>query len=308
MLSKDSYKVPVFQTAGKETSDGAGVKLRRMFGSPSTVGLTDPFLLLDHFGSSNRADYISGFPWHPHRGIETVTYLADGKVAHEDSTGNRGVIYPGDIQWMTAGSGIFHQEMPQPLETTDGDALLHSSGIKDNVAGFQLWINLPASSKMKRPVYRGIKGSSVDEIPNDRGTLVKVIAGNFMDASGKLEFPSAVDPTYLDVRMEKNSSFDIPVKENYTSIIYSFSGNALIEGSDSELSAGKLMIFSLSGEKIGIRTGESESRFILLSGRPLRESVQWYGPIVMNTQEQIEEAFREIRNGKFIRDREPIFQ
>jgi redox-sensitive bicupin YhaK (pirin superfamily) len=304
---KNVYKIPVAETLGKTTSDGAGVKLRRMFGSPSTVELTDPFLLLDHFGSNNRADYISGFPWHPHRGIETVTYLADGKVVHEDSTGNRGVIYPGDIQWMTAGSGIFHQEMPQPLETSDTDALLHSSGIKDNVAGFQLWINLPASSKMKSPVYRGIKGSSVDEI-KDNGAYIKVIAGSFMDATGKLDYPSAVDPTYLDIRMESNSFLNIPVKQGYTSIVYSFSGNASIEGSSSTLTAGKLMIFSAEGEKIGIRTDDNEIRFIFLSGRPLREAVQWYGPIVMNTGEQIEEAFRELRNGTFIKEKNPIFQ
>ncbi len=300
--------MPLAETPGHETSDGAGVKLRRMFGGPSTTTLTDPFLLLDHFGSANRSDYIAGFPWHPHRGIETVTYLADGKVVHEDSTGNKGVIYPGDIQWMTAGSGIYHQEMPQPLEPTDKEALLRSSGVKDNVAGFQLWINLPASSKMKQPVYRGIKGSSVDEVSTGSGASVKVVAGNFMDASGKLDYPSAVDPMYLEVRMEKHSSIEIPIKSGYTSIIYAFSGSGTILGPGRSVEAGRLIIFSGEGDKVGVSTNDSGFRFLLLSGKPLKESIQWYGPIVMNTEEQIEQAFRELRNGTFIKDRNPVFQ
>ena len=300
--------MPLAETPGHETSDGAGVKLRRMFGGPSTTALTDPFLLLDYFGSANRSDYIAGFPWHPHRGIETVTYLADGKVVHEDSTGNKGVIYPGDIQWMTAGSGIYHQEMPQPLEPTDKEALLRSSGVKDNVAGFQLWINLPASSKMKQPVYRGIKGSSVDEVSTGSGASVKVVAGNFMDASGKLDYPSAVDPMYLEVRMEKHSTIEIPIKSGYTSIIYAFSGSGTILGSGRSVEAGRLIIFSGEGDKVGVSTNDSGFRFLLLSGKPLKESIQWYGPIVMNTEEQIEQAFRELRNGTFIKDRNPVFQ
>lgn len=289
-----------------ETSDGAGVKLHRVFGGMNTVKLTDPFLLLDHFGSNRIEDYISGFPWHPHRGIETVTYLLEGKVDHEDSVGNKGSIYPGDLQWMTAGSGIFHQEMPKPLDDRDPRELLKSTGLNTSVSGFQLWINIPANEKMTRPKYRGMKNQAVPVVRDDGGSTVKVVAGNFQGNEGALKHGTGIDPTYLDVRMPEESEFNHTFKEGQTAIIYNITGKLTIDGT-STFTGMRGIILSRSGSQVSFSTDDVPARFLILSGNPMNEPVFWYGPIVMNTREQIEEAILDLRKNTFVRDREPDF-
>lgn len=289
-----------------ETSDGAGVKLHRVFGGMNTVKITDPFLLLDHFGSNRIEDYISGFPWHPHRGIETVTYLLEGKVDHEDSVGNRGSIFPGDLQWMTAGSGIFHQEMPKPLDDRDPRELLKSNGLNTTVAGFQLWINIPANEKMTRPKYRGMKNNSVPVVSDDSGATLKVVAGSFLGNDGALKYSSGIDPTYLDVRMPEETEFVYNFKESQTPIIYNITGKITIDGT-STFSGMKGVVLSRSGTRVSFTTEDMPARFLILAGNPLNEPVYWYGPIVMNTREQIEEAILDLRNDTFVREKEPDF-
>lgn len=285
--------------AAREAVDGAGVRLKRVFGGMSSVPFTDPFLLLDNFGSSNPEDYIMGFPWHPHRGIETVTYMLEGTVEHEDSEGNKGIIRPGELQWMTAGSGIFHQELPKPLK------LRVPSPSGSRVFGFQLWINLPSTSKMNRPAYRSIKPDSVPTVELNEGGTVKVVAGKFAQQEGALKVSSGVDPTYLDVALAPGSSFSHRVKEGHTAIVYPFEGSGAVNGV--RMSPHRAYVFSEKGSEVVVRAGESGARFLLLAGRPLKESVAWYGPIVMNTWEQIEQAFLELRNGTFVKHREPEF-
>lgn len=289
-----------------ETSDGAGVKLHRVFGGMNTVKLTDPFLLLDHFGSNRIEDYIAGFPWHPHRGIETVTYLMEGKVNHEDSVGNKGTIYPGDIQWMTAGSGIFHQEMPMPLEDHDPKELLKSTGLSTSVSGFQLWINIPSAEKMTRPKYRGMKSQAVPLVEDDGGTRVKVVAGTFLGDQGALRYSTNIDPTYLDVTMPEETEFNYDFREGQTAIIYSITGSVTINDSW-EFSGMRGIILSRNGSRVSITSNDSHSHFLLLAGNPLNEPVYWYGPIVMNTREQIEEALMDLRKGTFVKNKEPDF-
>ncbi len=287
-----------------ETYDGAGVKLKRVFGGMRSASFTDPFLLLDNFGSSNPEDYMIGFPWHPHRGIETVTYMLDGIVEHEDSEGNRGIIRPGELQWMTAGSGIFHQEMPKPFE--DKNALFREA----NVSGFQLWINLPASLKMTRPVYRRIKPDSIPSVDLDEGGKVKVIAGKYKQYEGALneaglKATSYIEPIYMDVNLEPEASFSYKVKSGFRAIIYPFKGYGLVNGI--RMDSYRAYVLSEEGETIEVKAGEIGVRFLLLAGKPIKERVAWYGPIVMNTQEQLEQAFLELANGTFIKHKEPEF-
>ena len=307
-MSENKTKVPVTTFKGKETMDGAGVRLRRIFGGSNSYQLTDPFLLMDHFGSNKIEEYISGFPWHPHRGIETVTYLLEGKVDHEDSEGNRGTIYPDDLQWMRAASGIFHEEMPKPLDQRNPEELLRTVGLPTSVVGMQLWVNIPANEKMGKPGYNGIKGSSMPKVESGTGATVKVIAGNYLKTSGSFPGGGRLDPTYLDVKMDPESSFTFETKEGYVSIVYMLSGSLHYnEGSvASELGQGDATVFSREGDRISLLNGESESRMIVLAGRPLNEQVSWYGPIVMNTQDQIQEAMRDLRSGHFVRDKEPL--
>jgi redox-sensitive bicupin YhaK (pirin superfamily) len=275
---------------GKYTIDGAGVRLYRVFGGMETVELTDPFLLLDFFGSENKEDYIAGFPWHPHRGIETVTLLYKGKVEHEDSEGNKGVLYPGQSQWMTAGSGIFHQEMPRPLEKEE---ILKYPQSPETVSGLQLWINLPANMKMTDPVYRDVK-----EIPKERFDFgeVQVLAGNFMGIEGPVRVKSPIDPTYLDIKL--NGEANLKFKNGYTVLLYVVEGKVRPQFSTPTIENGNLVVYSREGEEITI---SGKGRVIILSGRPLYEPVVWYGPIVMNTEEQILEALRDLRRGTFVR-------
>ncbi len=283
---------------GTETLEGAGVRLRRMF-SGNEVPLLDPFLLLDNFGSSNPADYLAGFPWHPHRGIETVTYMLNGNVEHQDSLGNGGTIGSGDVQWMSAGSGILHQEMPQRTE--------------GRLAGFQLWVNLPRRLKMEVPAYRGLTASGIPTVRTADGGAVKVVAGSFAGVEGPVrEIP--VDPTYLDVSLPASGEFALPVQNGHTVFAQVVEGEGAFDRTArlarpaakaggralGEGRPGETLVFG-PGSSVDIRAGSSGLRFLLVSGRPLREPVAWYGPIVMNTQQEILEAARELQHGTFIR-------
>jgi redox-sensitive bicupin YhaK (pirin superfamily) len=270
---------------GQATSDGAGVRLTRIFGFYEQ-GLLDPFLLLDFFGSDNPDDYIAGFPWHPHRGMETVTYMLDGKVEHSDSMGNSGVIGKGDIQWMTAGSGIIHQEMPQ---NTGG-----------RIAGFQLWVNLPAAAKMIAPRYQDIPAAKVKTVALTNGVKVKVLAGTFNGTRGPVENIIA-DPDYFDVEMPDNCEFNAPVNADYTVFAYLYEGTAQFDESRAEpLRAGQGALFG-KGSQVKATTGKSGARFILISGKPIGEPIAWRGPIVMNTEAELNVAFRELREEQFIK-------
>ncbi|QKR00060.1 pirin family protein [Metallosphaera tengchongensis] len=272
---------------GRYTVDGAGVKLYRVFGGQGTVELTDPFLLLDFFGSKDPKDYMAGFPWHPHRGIETVTYMLKGRVKHEDSTGNKGVIETGDIQWMTAGSGIFHQEMPEV--NADGE-----------MRGFQLWLNIPSEKKMMRPKYRNLRAKAIPEITLENGVRVKVVVGTAGDVVGPIK-DTLVDAQYLDVYIPPETSFVHDVKYGYTSLVYAFSGEGFADSSEKVLKEGELAVYNREGDIISIRAKDKPMRILVLSGRPLEEPVAWYGPIVMNYEFELREAFRELSEGTFIK-------
>ena len=285
------------------TLEGAGVKLRRAFGFGDTAE-TDPFLLFDDFRNERPEDYQKGFPWHPHRGIETITYVLAGNVAHGDSLGNAGSMGPGDVQWMTAGSGILHQEMPE------GDA----SG---RMHGFQLWANLPASLKMTKPRYQDVRSQEIPEITDDDGTLVRVICGEFWGKKGPVEGVAA-DPHYIDVTVLPNQKKRLPVETTRHAFAYVFEGSAKFrDASDPrgvltqrvgideeptvrELGDRSLVLFD-SGDEVVVQAGEQGVRFLLVSGKPLREPVAWRGPIVMNTQQELMQAYGELRDGTFIK-------
>lgn len=268
---------------GQSTYDGAGVKLKRIFANDHTK-FTDPFLLLDHFGSDNPDDYIKGFPWHPHRGIETVTYVLGGKVEHGDNIGNSGTIGPGDIQWMTAGCGVYHQEMPKSSK-----GMMH---------GLQLWVNLPAKNKMMEPRYRGIleKEVPVIKIP---GGEVRVIAGVYENVTGPVQ-ELVVDIEYLDVRLKKGMVLSHAAKNGYTNFCYLIEGTG--EFDDTKLEQAQLILFTEAGS-IAIKAIE-DIHYIFVTGKQLNESIAWGGPIVMNTQEELEIAFRELDEGTFIKKKQ----
>ncbi len=265
---------------GHSTYDGAGVKLKRIFAHDHTK-LTDPFLLLDHFGSDNPDDYVKGFPWHPHRGIETVTYMLGGTVEHGDNIGNKGSIGPGDIQWMTAGGGVYHQEMPKASK-----GMMH---------GLQLWVNLPAKNKMMKPRYRGIleKDVPVVKIP---GGEVRVIAGIYENVTGPVP-ELVVDIEYLDVRLKKGMALSHAAQEGYTSFCYLISGKG--EFDDTKLEPAQLILFTEAGS-IAVKAIE-DIHYIFVTCRRLSEPIAWGGPIVMNTREELETAFRELDEGTFIK-------
>lgn len=271
--------------------EGAGVRLRRSIAT-RTLDYLDPFLLFDHFGSENPEDYLAGFPMHPHRGIETVTYMLDGRVDHKDSMGNSGSIGKGDIQWMTAGSGILHEEMPKEPE----------EGIME---GFQLWVNLPASLKMTEPRYRGVISSQIPEVKHDDGITVKVIAGEFEGVKGAVGEIFA-EPEYLDVTIPAGGFFEQPVKHGQAVFAYVFEGEGIfgdfeLDSLDNgkSVSATKLLIFD-DGDLVRAYAGE-HVRFLLVSGKPLNEPIARYGPFVMNTSEEIEQALKDLRNGTFVK-------
>jgi len=274
------------------TMEGAGVHLRRAFGHQQLPQI-DPFLLLDAFRSENPDDYRRGFPWHPHRGIETITYILDGDVEHGDSLGNRGVISPGDVQWMTAGSGIIHQEMPK------GDR-------KGRMAGFQLWSNLPATNKMMNPRYQEVKQAEIPIVKTAEGASVRVIAGEVDGVQGPVR-EIVTDPQMLDVSLPAGSTFTRATKPDHTVFAYIFEG----EGDfDAEVGprgrrGGLLHTDTVAlygpGERVTVRAESKPVRFLLVSGRPLKEPIAWYGPIVMNTEDELQTAFREFQDGSFVK-------
>ena len=289
----------------KPALEGAGVHLRRAFGFGNTSEF-DPFLLLDDFRNDVPEDYLAGFPWHPHRGIETITYVLAGTVEHGDSLGNRGAISPGDVQWMTAGSGIIHQEMPK------GDAA-------GRMHGFQLWGNLPSSLKMTPPRYQEVKAAEIPEVTDDDGTHVRIVSGNFWGKTGPVDGVAA-EPVYLDVSVAPGRRKKLPVETTRHAFAYVFAGGGkfcnasgpltvptegvgwLDMAPPSEADNRSLVVFD-RGDEVEVQAGEDGIRFLLVSGKPLGEPVAWYGPIVMNTQEQLKEAFEELDRGTFLKTR-----
>ena len=286
------------------TLEGAGVKLRRAFGFGETAE-TDPFLLLDDFRNDRPQDYLAGFPWHPHRGIETITYVLSGTVEHGDSLGNRGVLGSGDVQWMTAGRGIMHQEMPQG----DRQGRMH---------GFQLWANLPSSLKMTAPRYQDIKSAEIPEVVDDDGTRVRVVCGEFWGQRGPVEGVAA-DPHYLDVFVPPGQRKTLKVETERHAFAYVFEGSGSfraasqpqgvlterqVGGNDivvRETVGDRSLVLFDSGDEVTVQAGEQGIRFLLVSGKPLQEPVAWYGPIVMNTQAELKQAVAELREGTFIK-------
>ncbi len=287
----------------KPTVEGAGVHLRRAFGFGNTSEF-DPFLLLDDFRNDIPQDYLAGFPWHPHRGIETITYVLAGTVEHGDSLGNSGSISAGDIQWMTAGRGIIHQEMPK------GDAL-------GRMHGFQLWANLPGSLKMTAPRYQEVKAAEVPEVADADGTRARVVCGTFWGKKGPVEGVAA-DPIYLDVSVPPGMRKSLPVETTRQAFAYVFAGSGKFCNASAPLSVPtegvgwldttpptaaedrSLVLFD-SGDEVTVQAGDNGVRFLLVSGQPLREPVAWYGPIVMNTQDELRQAFEELQEGTFLK-------
>ncbi len=271
----------------QRVSDGAGVKLKRSIGT-ATLDYLDPFLLFDHFGSDNPDDYIAGFPMHPHRGIETVTYMHAGVVQHCDSLGHAGSIAAGDVQWMTAGRGIMHEEMPQR----------HGG----HLSGFQLWINLPARLKLTRPRYQEFAARQIPEVSHDNGVTVRVIAGIVNGVRGAVN-GIAADPTYLDVSVPANGVFSQPIPRGHTAFAYVYAGEGQFGvqagTAGTAVPEPRLVIFA-DGDAVEIRASQAGVRFLLISGLPLHEPVARYGPFVMNTAEEIQQALADLRNGTFV--------
>lgn len=284
--------------------EGAGVHLKRAFGY-SQVPQLDPFLMLDDFHTDNPEEYLPGFPWHPHRGIETITYVLEGLVAHGDSMGNKGTIGAGDVQWMTAGSGIIHQEMPQISPT-------------GTMWGLQFWANLPASHKMMKPRYQDIKAAEIPSVTLDGNVMVKVIAGELAGVKGPVR-EIVIDPEMLDVTVPSQTTFSHPLPHGHTCFAYVLNGEGYFDNrrdayayevagrgwSDMErgcvCTPETVILFEHEGEAIQVTTSDKPVRFLLVSGRPLNEPVAWYGPIVMNTQEELRVAFDEFNRGTFIK-------
>ena len=268
--------------------EGAGVRLRRSIGTEE-LDYLDPFLLLDHFESKNADDYKAGFPLHPHRGIETVTYVLAGEVRHKDTLGNSGSIGAGDLQWMTAGGGIMHEEMPQVRP--------------EGIAGFQLWVNLPAKLKMTAPRYQDVRSGKIPEIKADGGARVRVITGRVGEIAGPVA-GIAADPVYLDVKVPPRSTFTQPIPKGHAAFVYVFEGKARF-GADGGGDAGLVSHTRLAvlgdGDFVKVATEGGPVRFLLVSGKPLREPIARYGPFVMNTREEIEQALRDLRQGTFVK-------
>ena len=295
---------PVKRVAlSQPTLEGAGVKLRRAFGFGDT-GEYDPFLLFDDFRNDNPADYMAGFPWHPHRGIETITYVLAGSVEHGDSLGNHGTLGAGDIQWMTAGSGILHQEMPKG----DGHGLMH---------GFQLWANLPSSLKMTKPRYQDVMAKDVPDVTDDDGTRVRIVCGSFWGKQGPIEGVAA-DPRYLDVSVPPGVKKRLAVETSNHAFAYVFAGSGSFRDASgpravrtedergvedpslSRVGNRSLVLFD-RGDEVVVQASDEGIRFLLVSGRPIEEPVAWYGPIVMNTQAELRQAWAELKDGTFIK-------
>ncbi len=286
----------------KPTLEGAGVHLRRAFGFGNTSDF-DPFLLLDDFRNDIPEDYLAGFPWHPHRGIETITYVLAGTVDHGDSMGNRGTISSGDVQWMTAGRGIIHQEMPKG----DPAGRMH---------GFQLWANLPSSLKYTEPHYQDMKSEEIPEVIEDDGTRARIVCGSFWGKTGPVK-GIAADPIYLDISVPPRKRRAIPVETVRNAFAYVFAGSGKFSNASDPLAVptesvgwadttppteadNRSLILFDSGDEVVVQAGDEGIRFLLVSGKPLQEPVAWYGPIVMNTQEQLQQAFEELQEGTFL--------
>ncbi len=287
----------------KPTLEGAGVHLRRAFGFENTSEF-DPFLLLDDFRNDVPEDYLAGFPWHPHRGIETITYVLAGTVEHGDSMGNSGVISSGDVQWMTAGSGIIHQEMPKG----DDAGRMH---------GFQLWANLPSALKMTPPRYQEVKRADIPEITDDDGTKVRVVCGSFWGKRGPVD-GIAADPIYLDVSVPPGRRRTLPIETTRHAFAYVFAGNGKFCNASGPLAVptegvkwletvppstvdNRSLVLFDQGDELEVEASDDGIRFLLVSGKPLQEPVAWYGPIVMNTQQELREAFEELEKGTFLK-------
>ena len=270
----------------KPTLEGAGVHLKRAFGF-NELPLFDPFLMLDDFRINERSKFIKGFPWHPHRGIETVTYILEGCVEHKDSMGNGGIIASGDVQWMTAGSGIIHQEMPK-------------GNVEEKMYGFQLWSNLPAKSKMMPPRYRDIKASMIPEIISENGVKIKIICGNINGASGPVQ-EIISDPQYLDITIPSGTQYIHQTPSDYNVFTYIIEGSCYIDSDESVSHGNETLVLFEQGDKLHISTKEESVRLLFLCGKPLNEPIAWGGPIVMNTQQELEQAFVEYDNGTFIK-------
>ena len=286
------------------TIEGAGVRLHRGFGFGKTSEF-DPFLLFDDFRGDRPSDYIAGFPWHPHRGIETITYVLAGTVSHGDSLGNKGAMTAGDLQWMTAGSGIVHQEMP----TGDAEGRMH---------GFQLWANLPRSLKMTTPRYQDVKANDIAEVIDDDGTRVRVVCGEFWGKRGPVD-GIAADPTYLDISVPPGTRKVLPVSLERHAFAYVFAGagsfrdasapQAVLTDTTGEMddkpvltmTGNRSLVLFDRGDEVVVQAGDEGIRFLLVSGKPLEEPVAWYGPIVMNTQAELQQAFSELKDGTFIK-------
>jgi redox-sensitive bicupin YhaK (pirin superfamily) len=288
------------------TVEGAGVKLRRAFGFGNTEEF-DPFLLFDDFRNERPDDYLAGFPWHPHRGIETITYVLAGSVSHGDSLGNRGTLGAGDVQWMTAGSGILHQEMPQG----NREGRMH---------GFQLWANLPSSLKMTAPRYQDVTSRDIPDETADDGTRVRVICGSFWGKTGPVDGVAA-DPRYLDVWVPPGRRKTLAVETSRHAFAYIFEGSGTFRdasppvdvrtdrvgpiaiASSAEAGNRSLVLFD-NGDEVTVQAGDAGIRFLLVSGKPIEEPVAWYGPIVMNTEEQLRQAYTELQDGTFIKSKQ----
>jgi redox-sensitive bicupin YhaK (pirin superfamily) len=287
------------------TMEGAGVKLRRAFGFGNTTDF-DPFLLFDDFRNERPADYMAGFPWHPHRGIETITYVLAGTVNHNDSMGNAGALGAGDVQWMTAGSGILHQEMPK------GDP-------RGRMHGFQLWANLPSSLKMTDPRYQDVSAKDIPEVTDDDGTKVRVICGSFWGKRGPVD-GIAADPRYLDVSVPPGKRKRLQVELNNHAFAYVFEGSGTFRDASSptgvlteeagaeavlvrETTGNRSLVLFDKGDEVVVQAGDEGIRFLLVSGKPIEEPVAWYGPIVMNTQEELRRAMADLNDGTFIKHR-----
>jgi len=299
-----TFRPVVETTKAQPAMEGAGVHLHRVFGFGETTQ-TDPFLMMDDFRNDVPAHYERGFPWHPHRGIETITYVLEGEVAHGDSLGNNGVLGAGSVQWMTAGSGILHQEMPK------GNAA-------GQMHGFQLWANLPSALKMTDPRYQDIAGNDVPQIIDDDGTVVKIITGNFWGKAGPVD-GIAADPLFLDVSIPPNVRKTLPVDTRANAFAYVFAGQgSFVDSSmpigvriEKEVAGKELNIRDMTGNRTLVRFGNGDDvtvqagpdgvRFLMIAGRPLQEPVAWHGPIVMNTQAELQQAMRDLQNGNFIK-------
>jgi redox-sensitive bicupin YhaK (pirin superfamily) len=276
--------------ASLPTLEGAGVHLRRAFGYAQAPRF-DPFLLLDDFRSTDPKKYLAGFPWHPHRGIETITTMLEGSVEHGDSLGNRGTIHPGDVQWMTAGSGIIHQEMPKPDP-------------RGRMGGFQLWANLPASHKMIDPRYRDVLSDRIPIVETDSGARVRVVCGEVGGASGPVR-DVVTEPEYLDVELASGTTFEHGIPRGATALAYLFEGSARFDPESEGAVVSEHLIAFVDGDSVRVRAEAGGARFLLLSGRPIGEPVAWRGPIVMNTEEELRLAFSEYRDGTFLRHQRP---